>query len=194
MALQPVVLLFGDSMLGRFTRPKIAGLENAVDQPVLVLNGAAGGWDSNECALRAPVLARCAPAVVVLSLGANDCAPWRQVPLDTFAQNLAAIRSAFAGASLVGFLPPTIREAPATTDPDARAPRSNAVLDRYRDVLRDTAGAHRSLDTPRLLDHRSDVVPLEDDGLHLTGQAYAALIPELAGLVGAALADREPGT
>lgn len=191
MTTEPAVLLYGDSMLGRFTRPRIADLEDAVDRPVVVLNGAAGGWDSTDCARRAPVLARCAPAVVVLSLGTNDCAPWRQVPLDVFARNLATVRAGFAGSDLVGFLPPTVREAPTENGTDARPSRSNVVLDRYRDVLRDTAGAHRSLETPELLARHVDAEALEADGLHLTAHAYDLLIPELARIVTAAFADRE---
>jgi lysophospholipase L1-like esterase len=177
-------------MLGRFTRQRITDLEDAIGQPVVVLNGAAGGWDSTDCARRAPVLARCAPAVVVLSVGTNDCAPWRQVPLDTFARNLAAVRAGFAGSDLVSFLPPTVHE-PSNRAADARPARSNVALDRYRAVLRDTFSARRRLDVPELLARHSDVEVLESDGLHLTARSYDLLIPELARLVTAALADRK---
>lgn len=190
MTPEPAVLLYGDSMLGRFTKPRIANLEDAVDRPVLVLNGAAGGWDSTDCARRASVLAQCAPAVVVLSLGANDCASGRQVPLDTFVRNLATVRAAFAGSGLVAFLPPTVRETDVLGDPVALPRRRNVVLDSYRDALRDAAGTHRSLDVPQTLARHPETDPLEDDGLHLTAQAYDLLIPELAQVVAAALTDR----
>ncbi|WP_225998229.1 SGNH/GDSL hydrolase family protein [Myceligenerans pegani] len=207
-------MLYGDSMLGRFTRPRIAALEASVEAAlaadgapysVMVLNCAAGGWNSAHSARRGPVMARCTPAVVVLSVGMNDCVPGRLVPLDAFARNVASIRAAFIGAGLVGFLPPMVREtghpatAPdtgaeaATSEADLPPGRRNVVLDRYRDVLRDAAGALWSLDTPGLLARRPDLEPLEEDGIHLTAQAYDMLIPELARLIAAALTSTPTG-
>ncbi|TDD44456.1 hypothetical protein E1286_27035 [Nonomuraea terrae] len=164
------VMLFGDSMLARFTKERIQHLERELGDAATVHNCAAGGWDSSDGVRRAPLLARVGWDVIVLSFGANDCAPWKRVPIDRFAENVAAIAKAFDGARRVAFLPPVIDEHA------GRPSRSNRVLDEYREVLR--ASADACLDTPRLL-----TGGLEADGLHLTADSYTTLIPALAEVI-----------
>ncbi|PZG12145.1 GDSL-type esterase/lipase family protein [Nonomuraea aridisoli] len=164
------VMLFGDSMLARFTKDRIQHLERELGGTATVYNCAAGGWDSSDGVRRAPLLARYDWDAVVLSFGANDCAPWKCVPIERFAENVAAIARAFAGARRVAFLPPVI-------DESARHPsRSNRVLDTYREVLR--ASADACLETDLIL-----TGGLEADGLHLTADSYTTLIPALAEVI-----------
>ncbi|WP_049571315.1 SGNH/GDSL hydrolase family protein [Streptomyces sp. SBT349] len=190
MAPVPLVLLYGDSMLARLTKPRIDLLERGTGLPGSVVNCAAGGWDSADLAARAPALARCGPDLVVLSVGANDCAPWKRVPLPSFAAHVAAVGSAFAGARLVGFLPPRIRE----VDRPGLGRRRNATLDAYREALRDAVGPTRCLDVPRILAGLTGAAPLAEDGLHLTAASYDALIPELARLVTTGLTEGRDGS
>ncbi|GAA3062072.1 hypothetical protein GCM10010464_27930 [Pseudonocardia yunnanensis] len=173
-----MVMLFGDSMLGRFTKPRILALERELNDAATVYNCAAGGWDSSDCAPRAAVLARLAPAVVVVSLGANDCAPWKRVPPEEFAENVRIVVEAFRSSSVVGLLPPVIRE---VGRPET-AGRTNAELDRYREILRVAVGPAACVDLATVLAD-VDFAPLEDDGLHLTAESYAAVIPALARVV-----------
>jgi lysophospholipase L1-like esterase len=173
-----MVMLFGDSMLGRFTKPRILQLEHELRSAATVYNCAAGGWDSSDCAPRAAVLARLAPAVVVVSLGANDCAPWKRVAPAAFAENVATVVEAFRGSAVVGFLPPVIRE----VDGPGTGRRSNADLDRYREILRTAVGPAACVDLATVLAD-VDFAPLEEDGLHLTAEGYAAVIPALARVV-----------
>lgn len=175
------VVLYGDSMLGRFTKPRIDALEQAVGVPSTVLNCAAGGWDSADCARRAPALAPLRPDVLVLSLGSNDCAPWKQVPVKAFSDNVAEILAVFGPAYVVGFLPPVIRE----VDRPGLGRRRNVELDRYRDVLR--ASSDGCVEVDRLLAEVSGVATLEDDGLHLTSSSYDRVVPALADAVAAGL-------
>jgi lysophospholipase L1-like esterase len=167
--------LFGDSMLGRFTKPRVQQLEHELGDGTVVFNCATGGWDSRDGALRAPMLGRLDWSTVVLSFGGNDCAPWKHVPIEEFITNIAAITAAFQGARLVAFLPPMIREIPRA----GLGTRSNKELDAYRDVLRAAVGPHACLDTAEILRGTG----LEDDGLHLTGESYTRLIPVLAQVI-----------
>ncbi|MGI5151527.1 SGNH/GDSL hydrolase family protein [Plantactinospora sp. CA-294935] len=171
------VILFGDSMLARFTKPHIQHLEREIGPDTTVFNCAAGGWDSADGAVRAAVLGRLNWSVVVLSFGANDCAPWKRVPLDQFTSNVAAVLSAFGNARPVAFLPPSIRE----VNRPGLGTRTNRELDAYRDVLRAAVGPGASLETSAHI----DVGGLDDDGLHLTADSYKLLIPALARVVSA---------
>jgi hypothetical protein len=175
---EPMVMLFGESMLGRFTKPRILQLERELRSAATVYNCAAGGWDSSDCAPRGAVLARLAPAVVVISLGANDCAPWKGVPPGEFAENVATVVEAFRGSSVVGRLPPAIRE----VDGPGSGRRTHAELDRYREILRAAVGAAACVDVTAVL-AGVDFAPLEDDGLHLTAESYATVIPAMARVV-----------
>lgn len=175
------VALFGDSMLARFTKPRIQELEHELRGAVwTVHNCAAGGWDSADGAARAAVLARAGWDAVVLSFGANDCAPWKRVSLEMFAANIATIVDALAPARLVAFLPPAIRE----IEKPGLGTRRNRDLDAYRDVLRGAVGADSCLETDCILSTTQGPGGLESDGLHLTDDSYASLIPPLAQVIG----------
>ncbi|WP_426245032.1 SGNH/GDSL hydrolase family protein [Nocardioides sp. LHG3406-4] len=168
------VVLYGDSMLGRFTKPRIDALEQAVGVPATVLNCAAGGWNSADCARRAPALAPLRPDLMVLSLGSNDCAPWKQVPVDAFADHVTEILAAFSHSYVVGLLPPVILE----VDRPGLGRRRNADLDRYREVLR--AKTEGCVEVDRILAGVTRVPTLEADGLHLTSSSYDLVVPALA--------------
>ena len=174
------VMLFGDSMLARFTKRRICHLEQEIGADLLpsVLNCAVGGWDSGDGLRGASHLARVAAPFVVLSLGMNDCAPWKLVPAPAFSRNLAALRQAFAGSHVIGFLPPSISEQP---DPDSNH-RTNLILDVYREAMRDALQPELCLDVNKILED-SKFATLDEDGIHLTDESYSALIPHLGKLI-----------
>ena len=186
----PCVTLFGDSMLARFTKPRIQHLEGELGAPATVYNCAAGGWNSSDGAVRAALLGRIGWDTVVLSFGANDCAPWKRVASDRFAANMATVADAFAGARLVAFLPPVIQE----IEQPGLGSRSNRELDEYREILRSVVGADACLDTDRILATDAGARGLEPDGLHLTEDSYTLLIPILAQVIRRGFGDsrREP--
>ncbi|KIF77992.1 hypothetical protein QR77_37560 [Streptomyces sp. 150FB] len=176
------IVLFGDSMLGRFTKSRIDHLEGETVTGAVVINCAAGGWTSRDGARRAEAVARIAPDVVVLSFGANDCAPERLVDLDSFGAYLRAIAGAFPRATVLGFLPPSVVE----QDGVGPRGRTNAVLASYRDVLRDIVSADRAVETDAVLAPlAASGVPTHVDGIHLTDEAYRLVITALAELVNA---------
>lgn len=171
------VVLFGDSMLARFTKPHIQLLEQELGPGMTVFNCATGGFDSADGVARASTLGELNWDVVVLSFGANDCAPWKHVAIDQFAANITTILKAFGSAKPVAFLPPVIRE---VVRPGL-GKRTNRELHAYRDVLRSAVGPDASLETSTYV----GLDGLEDDGLHLTSDSYQKLIPALARVISA---------
>ncbi|MFI6086257.1 SGNH/GDSL hydrolase family protein [Streptomyces sp. NPDC051217] len=177
-----LIVLFGDSMLGRFTKARIDQFEDETGADAVVMNCAAGGWTSRDGARRAPTLARLAPDVVVLSFGMNDCAPERLVDIDSFAANLRSIVEAFPNADVLGFLPPSVVE----QEGIGPRGRTNSGLEPYREVLRDSVSPSRAMDTDAVLAPLvASGVPVHVDGMHLTDEAYRCLITALAKLVDA---------
>jgi lysophospholipase L1-like esterase len=174
------VVLFGDSMLARFRKPHIQHLESELGPGATVFNCATGGHDSTDGVRRAPVLGKIDCTTVVLSFGGNDCAPWKQVPLDQFTENITTIVAAFEGARPVAFLPPVIEE---ILRPGLGM-RTNKELDAYRDVLRAAVGPDAALETGEILRGHKGSRTLEDDGLHLTTDSYTLLMPHLAKIIG----------
>ena len=180
MAFEAPVMLYGDSMLARFTKPRVLQLEQAIGTHVLpaVLNCAVGGWDSADGLRKAPYMAKVGAPVIVLSFGMNDCAPWRVLPTSVFSTNMVELREVFAGSHLIGFLPPSVSENPGA-DPNRRI---NSVLDEYREIMRRVIGSKYCLDVNGILEG-SAFAPLEVDGVHLSDESYSKVIPHLAHLV-----------
>lgn len=175
------IVLFGDSMLGRFNKARIDRLEREIGADAVVVNCAAGGWTSADGVRRAELVARMDPDVVVLSFGANDCAPGRHVSLDAFTANVRSIVAAFARSRVVAFLPPSVVE----HDGVGPRGRTNAVLDTYRTALR-TAVAGRVVDADATLAPLvAEGTAVHEDGLHLTGPAYRTVITALGRQIGA---------
>lgn len=176
------IVLFGDSMLGRFTKSRIDQLEDEAEADAVVINCAAGGWTSRDGARRAEAVARIAPDVVVLSFGTNDCAPERLVGLDSFGAYLRSTVEAFPLATVLGFLPPSVVE----QDGVGPRGRTNTVLAAYRDVLRDAVPPGRVVETDAVLAPLvASGAATHVDGLHLTDEAYRLVITALAELVNA---------
>ncbi len=121
--------------------------------------------------------------VVVVCVGTNDAAPWRQVPIETSERALADV---------VARLPPRPgRRLVYVASPGVDEARLERVADRTNDVLTDysrvaaavvTAAGGSVVDTPSVLAPLGGAA-FTDDGLHLTPAAYELLIPALAAAV-----------
>ena len=93
------VVLFGDSLLGRFGKGLMDKLEEEVGNTI-VYNCAAGGLNTEDGIKRADFIAKLKPDFVTFSFGANDCMPWKkQVPEKDFEKNYDAIIKEFSGCS-----------------------------------------------------------------------------------------------
>ncbi len=166
------VVLLGDSHLARVRR----------DLPVLgpeVHNAARGGASSLDLADQVAGAGVGDGDAVVVSVGTNDAAPWRQVPLAEFGAALGAILRSVSGRR-VYVAPPGVDEARLSRPQD----RSNAVLDDYR---RTAVGICAEVGavvvpTPAVLAGLG-ARAFTEDGVHLTGPAYALLLPAIAAAV-----------
>lgn len=161
------LVLLGDSHLARLQRD-LSRLGDDVEN--LAVGGARVRHLPGQVA-GVPASAR----AVVLSIGTNDAATGG-TPLPDFEAGLADALRRLGPARTVYLAPPGVREpgAPAAWDP--------RQVGRYREVA---CGICEDLRVPVLRADRV-VAPLgtrafADDGLHLSGAGYDALLPEIRG-------------
>lgn len=167
------VVLLGDSHLARVRR----------DLPVVgpdVCNAAEGGASALDLLAQATRAAVQDDDLVVLSVGTNDAAPWKHVPVTVFAGAVRHCLESVPARRWIYVAPPGVDEARLTGSGD----RTNAVLDEYRDaalsVCSDAgAGVVR---TDRVIESLG-AAAFVDDGLHLSGRAYQVVLRAIAGAV-----------
>ncbi len=171
----PDVLLLGDSHLSRIRRARLRRLEAAVGDRVL--NAAVGGSSSLDLADQ---LGGGSHAdVAMLSVGTNDAAPWKRVPLETYRRALVAVVPRVPAARVVYVGSPGVDERRLTRAND----RTNARLREYVEAAADVVRGHGGefFDSAELL-AGLDVDVFEDDGVHLNRAGYDHLLPALAAL------------
>lgn len=165
------IVLFGDSLLGRFNRILINELEQAIPSST-VYNCAAGGWNSNDGAKRVEYIAQLNPGYVILSFGANDTAPWKdQVALPIFIKNMERMIRAFTKSKVIVLLCPKVAlESPEQTK------EFNDSLELYNEAIRRLSSEHHAecIETDSLLKNLDNYH--EDDGLHVNKAAYDLVI------------------
>jgi lysophospholipase L1-like esterase len=164
------VVLVGDSHLAEHSTRDVNKLgRRLTGQGWVVHYRAVGGFDTRAAlALQAPVPDA---AWTIVSLGANDAAPWKQVPVPEFRSNLHRLLQRYGHSELLVLGPPPVRE-PAS-DPLGR---TNAVLLAYGQAaseVAETVGA-AFLDLFDLV--ATDGSHHVEDGLHLNDDAYEALL------------------
>jgi lysophospholipase L1-like esterase len=167
------IVLLGDSHLARIRRelPRLG--EN-------VLNAAVGGATVRDLGKQAADAGLTATDVAVVSVGTNDGAPWKAVPVDAFRRQLGTFLASSDARRWVVVTPPGVDEERLKAHGD----RTNAVLNAYRGATVAAAQAASAL----LVDSADLLRPLgsrafSDDGLHLSGEGYRRLLPALAAAV-----------
>lgn len=166
-------MLLGDSHLARVRRDlDLLGAD--------VLNAARGGASALDLAAQAAGVGLADDDTLVVSVGTNDAAPWKQVPLDDFRSALGGFLRAAQPRRRVYVAPPGVDEARLGREVD----RSNAVVDAYRRAALEVAVELGAAVV------RADLVlgglgpdAFTDDGVHLTGAAYRMLLPAVAAAV-----------
>ena len=127
-------VFLGDSHLARLRRE----LQRF---PSHVRNAAEGGASSRDLLRQAAAVGLQESDVVVLSVGTNDAAPWKRVPVVEFAHSLSMLVASHAPRGWVFVAPPGVVEERLTREPD----RTNAVIDEYRQAaieVCDEVGGH----------------------------------------------------
>lgn len=179
------LVLFGDSLFAQAGKHRLKMFEQSLPG-YDVYNCAAGGWDSNDCVAKAPYISKLEPDVVIISLGTNDASPWKQVPLETFKENIPKIFNAFSHAKIIYFLPTPVDE-DKIANTDAR--RSIRGIKEYHDAAKEVCEAHGmayinsfAIFKPFLDSNREYHV---EDGVHLNDFAYETIAGELANILSA---------
>lgn len=117
---------------------------------------------------------------VVLSVGTNDAAPWKHVPVTEFVRLVSLCLTSHAPHGWVFVAPPGVVEERLSGDGD----RTNSVIDEYRRAALDAC------DRTGVQVVRTDLLlePLganafAGDGVHLNGAGYRVLVPAIASAV-----------
>lgn len=168
-------VFLGDSHLARLRR-ELRGF------PGEVRNAAEGGASSRDLMRQAAPVAVRGSDVVVLSVGTNDAAPWKRVPVSEFARSLSTFVASHAPRGWVVVAPPGVVEERLTGGPD----RTNAVIDDYRQAaieVCDEVGGH--VVRTDLLLAALGATAFADDGVHLNGTGYRVLVPAIVSACGA---------
>jgi lysophospholipase L1-like esterase len=164
------VVCLGDSHLARVRRDLSALGPD-------VRNAAEGGASSLDLLVQAARAGVQSGDLVVVSVGTNDAAPWKRVPLAAFSRALSSCLQTVPAHRWIYLTPPGVDEARV----QGSTGRTNAVLDDYRDAAIaacDDAGAH-VVPTERIIGPLG-AAAFADDGLHLSGRAYGVVLPAVA--------------
>lgn len=175
------VVLLGDSHLARVRRDLgVIGAD--------VHNGAVGGATVRELAAQATGAEVARDDVVVVSIGSNDAALWKQVPVADFRGTLERLVTSVPAARWVLVTPPGVDESRLTGERD----RTNQVIALYREAAVGVlTGVGASLVRAEQLLRPFGADAFVGDGLHLTGRAYALLLPAIRATVEAASGERQ---
>lgn len=172
------MVLYGDSFLGRFGKDLIDQLEHELDN-FTVYNCAAGGWNTSDLVNRAQYISRLRPEYVVLSFGANDVAPWKNViTLDVFADNVEKILSSFSGTKIIMLKCPDVD----LHDKEQMNEFNSSLKTYYHSVenMFESVGV-RVIETNILFEGLDEYH--EDDGVHVNKLGYDKIIQKMSELV-----------
>lgn len=168
-------VFIGDSHLARLRR-ELQGF------PGDVRNAAQGGASSRDLLRQADAVGLRDSDSVVLSVGTNDAAPWKQVPVPEFVQALSMLVASHSPRGWVFVAPPGVVERRSAGARD----RTNAVIDEYRRAaieVCEEVGGH-VVRTDLMLASLSTKA-FADDGVHLNGTGYRVLVPAIKSACGA---------
>lgn len=168
------VVLMGDSHLAKLDRRRIRQLDALTGDRYPITNHAAGGSTVLDLLAEVELGALLPQDRIVLSVGTNDCAPWKRVPLVRFRTALDELLDHLRHHRLVVLLPPPVDEqrqivagrTGLRTEQD-RAP--------YAAALTTAAAAHRA----EIVEIGGDGTHAPD-GVHLNDAGYDRLIAGLA--------------
>lgn len=169
-------VFIGDSHLARLRR-------ELQTFPGDVRNAAEGGASSRDLLRQADAVGMHDSDAVVVSVGTNDAAPWKQVPVSEFVQALSMFVASHSPRGWVFVAPPGVAAEGRLTD--ARD-RTNGVIAEYRlaaiEVCEEVGGHVVRTD---LMLESLGAKAFAQDGVHLNGAGYRVLVPAIKSACGA---------
>ncbi len=174
------LVLFGDSLFANAAKHRVVIFEDALPG-YDVYNCAVGGWNTNDCVKKAPYIAKLNADVVVVSLGTNDAAPYKQIPIEKFIANIPLIIKSFEGSKVIWYLPTPIDQKKNSIN-GKEIP--NEVVREYHDAAKKVC-EESGID---VIDSFLIFKPMLDsgetyhneDGVHYIDNAYEIIAKELA--------------
>lgn len=166
----PRTVLLGDSHLARIRNDLTVSGQD-------VCNGAKGGASSLALVKQARAAGVGQRDTVAVSVGTNDAAPWKCVPVPQFVDALTALLRTVEARAWVYVAPPGVIEDRLNRTND----RTNSVIDDYRTAALQVCaeeGAH-VVRADRLVGPLGPAA-FTADGVHLSGLGYRTLLPALA--------------
>jgi lysophospholipase L1-like esterase len=177
------LVLFGDSLFAEAGKHRVKMFEDALPD-YDVYNCAVGGWNTNDCVKKAPYISNLKADVVVISLGTNDAAPYKQVPIEKFVDNIPKIFEAFKDSKIIWYLPTPIDQSK-RNEPGKEIP--NEVVKKYHDAAMNVCKKYNidfidsfSIFGPML---ESGDVYHNEDGVHYIDKAYRIIASEVANIL-----------
>ena len=169
------LVLLGDSHLARVRRD-LDRLACGEAVHTGILNAAIGGSDAHDVLAQAVTAGVDNNDRVAVSIGTNDAAPWKQVPLADGVRRVQEFLAEFRPERLIYLASPGVDEARLDREHD----RTNEAMAGYSAAYSAafTAAGATTLDTRALLAPLGSAA-FVDDGVHLSGRAYALLLPAL---------------
>ncbi|WP_457207792.1 SGNH/GDSL hydrolase family protein [Nocardioides sp. P5_C9_2] len=157
-----------------------------------VHNAAEGGAPALDLVAQATRAAVDEGDLVVVSVGTNDAAPWKPVPVRVFARAVLDCLQSGPARRWVYAAPPGVDESRLAGSGD----RTNAIIDEYRDAAVSACNdAGARVVRTELVIRPLGAGAFVSDGLHLSGPAYKAVLPAIAEAVHAtAGGDRAPSS
>lgn len=171
------IVLLGDSHLAKFNRARIHRLQHSLGGGRVVVNHAYGGATALDLLPQLEQIASHPGDILVVSVGTNDLARWKQVPLPRFRQAVLDVLRHTASHRTIFVLPPPldpIRQH-AARPTQVRTPDEQLLyLDELIALTR--AGTVETIALPADDIH-------DTDGVHLNEHGYDLLIAALAQLL-----------
>ncbi len=177
------LVLYGDSLLGRFGKALIDQLEECVPG-LTVYNCATGGFNSDDSATRAAFIVRLRPTWVLCSVGANDVAPWKkQVTTARYRKNIRTIMNEFSGSKMMFLLCPLMHNLRFQKEMNVFNSRIT-VYNKITETMAQARGAD-IIDAPQAFSRmfKSGKDYHVGDGVHMNAKAYQVLIREIQAIL-----------
>lgn len=175
------IVLLGDSHLSRVRRDlgrlACCAADCAGSAPPQILNAATGGATTADLPQQAADAGLRSDDRVVVSIGTNDAAPWKRVAFERVRAQLDDFLAGLAVARLVYLCPPGFDKVRLRN----QGHKANDALALYASAIagRLSAAGATLVDGHRLVKNLGDAA-FADDGMHLTGRGYDAVLPALA--------------
>jgi lysophospholipase L1-like esterase len=177
------LVLFGDSLLGRFGKDLIVDLETKVPG-LKVYNCAAGGQNSKDGVDHVDYIAKLKPDYVVICFGSNDAAPWKkQIEISEYQENMSKILESFDESLVIGFPCPPAND---PNDPNGTKEFNNLLREyneAFKKVCESKSAQYIEVDKifGELLKNGNDYHM--GDGIHLDKLGYGVFIDKLVELI-----------